>query len=344
MNGAARRARSVIFRVAAGPRCGFGHLVRCRSLAAALGVEPRVSIRGTPATRATAVTFGWTVLDVDSDRRLLSMNPALLVVDDPSAAATHVWGRRARRLGIPVATIHDLGRGYAASDLIVDGSVLARRRWPGTEALLGPDYAILHPAFATRGHDSARSSRRVLIALGGGAHVWRLARQLCREVARLAPHADIRVARGFVSRRQRALPAGRWVKAPDGLAAELSRAAAAIVAGGITLYEACALGVPVVGLALTVDQQRTVRALARRGAAIDARGSSAPLGTVPFLSPSGPRRISRAAAGIAGLLGDESLRRRQSTAARDLVDGRGAIRVASRLQQLIHGRKAARAA
>ena len=42
---------AVVFRVAAGPRLGFGHLVRCRAIARALGVEPRVSIRGTAATR-----------------------------------------------------------------------------------------------------------------------------------------------------------------------------------------------------------------------------------------------------------------------------------------------------
>jgi len=43
---------TVVFRVAAGPRLGFGHLVRCRSLARALGVTPRVWLRGSAATRA----------------------------------------------------------------------------------------------------------------------------------------------------------------------------------------------------------------------------------------------------------------------------------------------------
>ena len=355
MSGAANRARSVIFRVAAGPRCGFGHLVRCRSLAAALGVEPRVSIRGTPATRAAAVSFGWTVLDLESDRRLLSMNPALLVIDDPSAVAARDWMKRARRLGVPVASVHDLGRGYAASDLVVDGSVLARSGWSRSSALLGPAYAILHPSFATPGGQSPPRNRRgqspscpprVLIALGGGGHVRRLARRLCREISRLVPDADIRVARGFVSdRREVALPAGRWVSAPRGLAAELSQATVAVVGGGITLYEACALGVPAVGFAVTRDQQRTVRALARRGAALDAK----PGGTGTNLSRTCPQPVPnlspvRAAAQIAALLKDEGLRRRQAAAARALVDGRGAIRVAYHLERLIQGRKVARAA
>ena len=38
----------VLFRAPAGPRRGFGHLVRCRSLARALGVRPLIALRGGP--------------------------------------------------------------------------------------------------------------------------------------------------------------------------------------------------------------------------------------------------------------------------------------------------------
>src|SRR4030095_15209821 len=124
------------------------HLVRCRSLSHALGVEPRVSVRGTSATREVAASRGWTVIDVDSARRLQGVNPALLVVDDPSAMATREWVQRARRLGVPVATIHDLGRDYASSDLIVDGSIHSGSTSEQAMALRGPRFAILHPAFA----------------------------------------------------------------------------------------------------------------------------------------------------------------------------------------------------
>jgi spore coat polysaccharide biosynthesis predicted glycosyltransferase SpsG len=324
MNEATGRTERVIFRVAAGPRCGFGHLVRCRSLSHALGVDPRVSVRGTAATRAVAASFGWTVIDVDSDRGLRAEKPALLVVDDPSAAATREWVRRARRLNIPVATIHDLGRDYAASDLIVDGSISSRSNSGQTAALGGPQFAILHPAFATMGQ-AQPNPRRVLIALGGGGHVLKLARHLCDEIARRAPVADIHVARGFVpGRRDPVLPAGRWVSAPDGLATELSQAAVAVVAGGVTLYEACALGIPVVALAVTSAQHKTIRDMAHRGAVIDAGSPSAI-----------DMAIELAADLVSRLLDDERLGRRYSKTARTLVDGRGAIRVAERLRRLM---------
>ena len=318
---------TVFFRVAAGPRCGFGHLVRCRSLALALSVAPRVSLRATPATRAIAASFGWTVIDVESDRELRRENPALLVVDDPSRAATRQWVERARRVGMPVATIHDLGRGYEPSDLIVDGSIRPGTRRGSTPALLGPDFAILHPSFATVRKSVQPDPRRVLIALGGGVHVRRVAWRLCREIALRAPGADIRVARGFVSnRREPALPAGRWVSAPDGLAAELSQAAVAVVAGGVTLYEACALGVPVVGLAVTAAQRVPVRSMARQRAVIE--GAS----------------IVQTAIAVARLLSDERLRQKHSKSARALVDGHGAFRVAERLRSLMLRKRGIRAA
>ncbi len=323
MSGAAHRVGRVIFRVAAGPRCGFGHLVRCRSLARALGVEPRVSVRGTAATRAVAASFGWRLIDVDSDSLLAAANPALLVVDDPSASATEVWVQRARRLGVPVATIHDLGRGHAASDLIVDASLRQRAVADRAGALLGPNFAILHPVFATIRRMSPQPLR-VLIALGGGAHVRRRAGRLCREISRRVPEADIHVARGFVSgEREPVLPAGRWVSAPEGLASELSQAAVAVVAGGVTLYEACALGVPVVGLAVTAAQHQTIRAMTRCGTAIDGG------------PPSDEEAIVRAAEAVARFIADERLRRRYSASARALVDGRGALRVAQRLRSLM---------
>src|SRR5262245_50609865 len=112
----------VVFRVAAGPKVGFGHLVRCRSLARALDVEPIVSVRGTRRTRRVAASLGWSVVDVPTDAALAALAPAAVVVDDPSGSDAAVWTRRARRLGVPVATVHDLGIGRVSSDLAFEAT------------------------------------------------------------------------------------------------------------------------------------------------------------------------------------------------------------------------------
>lgn len=310
---------AVVFRVAAGPRLGFGHLVRCRALARALGVEARVSVRGTVATRRAAAALGLRVLTgtaglLDRER------PNLLVVDDPSAPAARAWVRAARRRGIPVASIHDAGLAHVDADLVIDGSVGA----PVTTSRatrFGPRFAVIDPGVA-----ALRATRRpraglILVAVGGGAHVFALMPPIVADLARRAPGADIRVASGFTAQPRPALPGGRWLS-PGDLAPALAGAHLAIVAGGLTAYEACALGVPVVAVSVVAAQQPTVRALARRGAVVDGGA----LGR--------PGAVRRVGAAAARLLAAPSQQRRLSAAGRRLVDGRGAARVALALRTL----------
>jgi UDP-2,4-diacetamido-2,4,6-trideoxy-beta-L-altropyranose hydrolase len=317
----------VLFRAAAGPRVGFGHLVRCRSLARAMGAVPRMSVRGGATARRAAATMGWSLVASASAGAMSAERPDVLVVDDPSTRLAAVWVRAARRLGIPVVTIHDLGLGRVASDLPIDGSVLEEGR-PGRREPIGPAHMILDPEIlATRRRRVRPPAMRVLIALGGGAHVYHLAAGIARAVAARVPDVRIHAAAGFSRpRRQPTLPRGRWVTAPDGLARELSRATVAVVAGGVTLYEACALGVPAVAVAVTPAQRRTIQGIARYGAVLDGGMSSDDVA------------IDRLAKATAALLGDARARRRLSASGRRLVDGEGAFRVAERIRELSIGR------
>lgn len=315
---------SVLFRAAAGPRIGFGHLVRCRSLARVLGVAPVVSLRGAEPTRRFAADAGWQLAG-SAAATVRALRPSVLVVDDPSAAHAGEWIRFGRAAGVPVAAIHDLGLAYVESDLGIDGSIRPRASMRGRVGdLKGPAYAILDPAIAkTREHGRQPEGGRVLIALGGGSDVCRLAADLVSAIAAAAPGTDIRIARGFSSGTRPELPGARWVDAPDGLAGELSRASVAVVAGGVTLYEACALGVPVVGLAITDAQHVTIREFALRAAAVDA-------GAPDYLAS----RSGVVAAAVADLLHDGQARASLSAAAQRLLDGRGVYRVAEWLRRL----------
>ncbi len=315
---------AVVFRAAAGPRLGFGHLVRCRAIARALGVEPVVSVRGTVATRRAASKLGLrvagggtTVLDREA--------PHVLVVDDPSAAAAGPWVRAARRRGLPVAIINDGRLAGLGADLVIDGSVRAMAA-ARTTHLCGPRFAVIDPALAARAAARRPIGGQILIAVGGGAHVYALVPAIVAELERQAPGADIRVAPGFTARRRRPrLGTGRWIQ-PGDLAGALADAHLAIVAGGITAYEACALGVPAVAVSVVAAQRPTVRALARLGAAVDGGA----LGT-----PGAERRVVGRAA---RLLAAPGAQRRLSAAGRRLVDGHGAARVASALRSLArHG-------
>jgi spore coat polysaccharide biosynthesis predicted glycosyltransferase SpsG len=251
----------------------------------------------------------------------------VLVVDDPSPQHEHAWLVRARRAGRPCAAIHDCGIGSDAADVIVDGSVTVRPSRPGATGLSGPRFTVLDPqvirARAARRRRRARRRQRVLIALGGGSHIFSVVRSLVDDIARRCPDASITVAAGFSQRNRPALGAARWIDRPDGLARDLAEADVAVVGGGMTLYESCAIGVPTVAIAVVPAQCAAIEAFAARHAAIDAGRLS-------------EKRlvVTRAGAGVARLLRDVSARRLSFSAGRRLVDGRGVFRIAAQLRLL----------
>ncbi len=113
----------VLFRAPAGARRGFGHLVRCRSLARALGVRPLIALRGRESAVDAALGLGCDVVLGDPHTLLRALKPHVLIVDDPVAAEAKRWIQAAREAGSLVATVHDLGIGCHEGDRAIDGSI-----------------------------------------------------------------------------------------------------------------------------------------------------------------------------------------------------------------------------
>ena len=311
----------VLFRVAAGPSTGFGHLVRCRSIARALGVIPTTSIRGTRETRATAAALGFDVRHGGVALLRGLSRPDVLVIDDPSAEHAARWVRSARKAGVPVATLHDAGLAYTASDLAIDGSIAPRLDDPLLD-LAGPVYAALDPSIAATRAASPRPRTGVLVALGGGEHVQRWGLALSLAVLERHPQTSVRVAAGFTHMPQATADSRVvWVRAPHGLADELRRAEVAVVGGGVTLYEAAALSAPVVAVAAVAEQQRTIHGFARRHAAVD--GGLLETASAPAIADQ-----------IIRLLTNPPEARRLGQAGSRIVDGRGVFRVAEAVRRL----------
>lgn len=320
-----------LFRIAAGPRIGFGHLMRARALAECLDVELAVSVRGGQSARAAAHMIGTVVHDGDALR-----SADVLILDDPNAEEGRRWIARARRAGIRSVSIHDDARVHAA-DLVVCGSLGTPRPRTNASLLHGTRFYLLDRRIAgLRGAGASSTAARrklpmrlegrprVIVALGGGHHVRRLAQPLVDAIVLRRPDAEIVVAAGFSRRSRRPLQRAAWLSARTGLAQALTTADVAIVAGGVTLYEACALGVPAVGLAVVPGQRRAIRAFARAGAILGAGDVS-----------SDPYAIETAAAAVQRLLLNRALRTHTADAARRLVDGKGAERVACHVLALM---------
>jgi spore coat polysaccharide biosynthesis predicted glycosyltransferase SpsG len=258
--------------------------------------------------------------------------PSLLVIDTPVAADATCWAAAARRRGIPVASIHDLGIAPVASDLALDGSIMARPIPGARRTLTGPRYAVVDPGIL-----GARRSRsgaaRVVIALGGGPR-GRAAERIASAILRLQPEARIDIAAGFCSR-VRAIDGAqvRWLGPKPSLVPHLRRADVAVVAGGVTLYEALALGIPSVAVAVVAAQRPSVVALAASGATLD---SELVLGHRGALAA----HAAHVASLVDSLLRGSRRREALARAGRALVDARGVHRVARELTRLAEGRTA----
>jgi spore coat polysaccharide biosynthesis predicted glycosyltransferase SpsG len=127
------------------------------------------------------------------------------------------------------------------------------------------------------------------------------------------------VAAGLETRSGRADGVARV--APGRFRPALSQATVAILGGGLTLYEAAALGVPAVAVSVVAAQRAAVRAFADAGAALDA-------------GPLGPTATAGIVRGVVRLLADRGARLEMSRRGPAIVDGRGAVRAAWALGRL----------
>ena len=316
------RQLRVVFRAAAGPRIGYGHLVRATAMGQVLGVPAQLSLRGQPRARRVARSLGWTLVSGSADSTLAASTPSLLVIDDPAASQARSWCRAAARQGIPVASITDLGLVPCGADLTIDGSIVHPAGSFTGPTLRGPRYLILSKTSAVW---RDRCEPVVLIALGGGPHS-RVALALARRIRAARPGVRVRIAGGLTA----ATPAGledgvSWVGPRHGLAADMAAATVAVVGGGLSLYEACCVGTPAIGVAVVPAQRPTIAGLAKRGAALD----GGHLGNLP-----GVVRLAT------GLLDDGFRRAQMSRSGRRLIDGHGADRVAEHLHRLMRNGRA----
>jgi spore coat polysaccharide biosynthesis predicted glycosyltransferase SpsG len=227
-----------------------------------------------------------------------------------------------------VIVFDDRVGGPTHADVLINGAVGAkaddyRSCSGGTLFLLGPDYAVLQPAFrCSPERPTAGAATRVLIAVGG-ADPHGLLPQLVEWIDDLAASFEIAAVVGPFSAR----PSGsrayrhrtRLLDAPGGLHDLLASSDLVVCGAGQTLYEAAASGTPAVAIQLFDNQAPTYDGFVAAGAAAGAGAVGA--------GDLRERVIERAR----GLLHDAAAGAAMGNAGRRLVDGRGAERVADRL-------------
>jgi spore coat polysaccharide biosynthesis predicted glycosyltransferase SpsG len=230
----------ILFRAAAGPQRGYGHLVRCRSLARALDVRPLMALRGGQRVVDTAVALGCDVVHGSAARLLSHLRPDVLVVDDPIAADAGRWIRAARRVGSLVVSIHNLGLGCLDADLVVDGSITNHARTRNGLTLAGPKHSVLDSSLSGRNVRIQPDEREpdpysVLVALGGGPRA-ELANDIAEAIVESNPQARVRIAGGFVGIPREEAARIAWIGPTRSLNTEMAGARVAVF-GGVSLSE-----------------------------------------------------------------------------------------------------------
>ena len=310
----------------------MGHVVRCAALALELRSRsiPAVMLLGEHSDSTAKERLEEQGLRVERAEGWLDPadpgHHARCVIVDLPGDLQHAFqglGPSAR-----VAVLDDNGgRDLARADLVINQNPGTSGLYPDVAAerlLTGPAYALLRPQFAAVRKSAAQKSfaasdNRLLVILGAGsveAELSEVIRALeatsrrleCRVmVPREVP--DVLVKAAAASRHAVELCAGVRDVSPHMMWADL-----AITAAGSTLWELACLGVPMLSVVLGEDQARNATEMTALGCARRLTWDNGPGHDLP--------------AAVDEALGDSAWRQASSEAGRNLVDGKGAARVA----------------
>jgi UDP-2,4-diacetamido-2,4,6-trideoxy-beta-L-altropyranose hydrolase len=333
---------------------GYGHLIRCCSLALALKSADVESIfltqrlEGNGAALIDEAGFPIRWLEIGSNPVLLKEKDARQLIrlakeGDISCVLVDHYGADDEYLALlakaalRVAVIDDI----ADRDLWDAGWVLNQnlgaesldyRLSPGAVKLLGPSYALLRPEFGVERQMLIRrfslNDCHLLVTLGGGESSV-LTTHVIEALAGLDKLLRIRCIigrkgtfreelRGAVKRSPHQVELLQDVR---DMAVQMAWADISINAGGSTCWELACMGVPMLVLALSSDQVLIAKSLV-------AQGLSGYFGVVDGDRP--PKDLAEA---VSSLLADPLQRANQARAGQALVDGRGAARAAESLIQ-----------
>ena len=233
--------------------------------------------------------------------------------------------------------VDDLNRFPVAVHGVINGNInaadLGYDNWPvSTHRWLGCEYNLLRPEFAAAPERLTADSVRDLLIVAGGGDAGQLLVFLINSLLAVAIAEQIALqivapVHSIADQELTALAGNypRQVKLHRGVAAMaqlMQQCDLAISAGGSTLYELCATGVPRLAIVLAANQKGIVEAMIRQELIV-------PLGSAAEL------KSELVSASVSQLLSDWQKRDRMNRQGRKLVDGQGALRVAHKMQELV---------
>jgi UDP-2,4-diacetamido-2,4,6-trideoxy-beta-L-altropyranose hydrolase len=336
-----------VFRVAASPDVGLGHIVRCRALAQELTKRGATCFMLGPSRRYIEanderIFSDWTEIglwagEIEDARRLARMARSVaaerVVLDDYRirlqyqqellAGDAPPWLQMAPMVG---EKIHARWI-YNANPSAAEMTYRATAQHPQATYLIGPQYAILRPEFRSPlPHRSADGPPRVLLSFGGGddrgstifalSALSPLLADVHIDVLCGAANPNIPEIEAWI--RRRTVGNVDLFVAPAEVVPLFHRADLGVFASGTTGFEAAACGLPMVLIPISENQVQQSRAWQE-------------LGVATALDQLGVATEAKLRQAVQRLLEDPGLRLQRAELGRGLVDGHGAARVAKAL-------------
>lgn len=344
----------VVIRADANSKIGMGHVMRCLSVADALvkrGEEVLfVTADDTPVPLLTKKGIPYRVLHTDyadMEAELPKLWNALSELPQGSGAALlqrntsilvdsyYVTEKYLAALKSRITTIY-MDDIYAFSypvDMLINYNIYGEEMgyekdaaFADTKLLLGTEYVPLREEFSAAEQQRTAANCGILITTGG-SDSFNLAGQLLMEAMKYdaLKEKEYHVVSGSLNPHIGELQALAQKHENihihcnvTNMAELMAESEVALSAGGSTLYELCAMGVPVIAFSFAENQERLVQTFVKRG--IAQYGGN--------YRTDGNKMIQNTIAGLETLLEDENLRTEYRKKARTLVDGKGADRIA----------------
>lgn len=346
----------VLIRADASPTIGSGHIARCLTLARVLrkqGTHVAFACRLLPGHRLDSLraegfeTFAlperypgedpqqaiesmlpWQA-DIAALGQVLESHPAFDWIIADHYGLDHHWQTAARRWAPRIAAVDDLATRQYSVDLLLNQNLsgtpeaYASLLTPDCQTLLGPRFALLRDEFCCPAIEIKPRARRVLVNFGG----FDAAMQTHHAMLALADFHELEI--DFVAgadnpalEQMQSLvdyrPNWRLHSFVGDFYRLMTEADLFIGAGGGTSWERAAMGLPTICIAVSNNQQANGEVMATSGAHV-------------FLGNREQVSVEHLRQAIVFVMGNQGIRQSLAVRSRQLVDGRGALRVAAAL-------------
>ncbi len=339
-------------RADANKEIGSGHVMRCLSVATALrkmgesvcfvvADENPVGLIQSKGFDCKVLHSDYTDLERESDsfrKAIEAEKPAFLLVDSYFATAEYL---RALQKSVPVGYLDDLGRKNLPVDLLINYNIYADRELYGiclekygqsgeARYCLGTAYAPLREEFEAVEYAVRRQAKKVLVTTGGGDK-YNIADMFLEQALRNPATAELEyiVVSGALNEHIDKLRALEVAHPNIKIYCNVSRMSElmrecdmAFTAGGSTVYELSAVGVPLICFSFADNQRRLVETFYQKG--LTCFGGD-------YLV-AGEDMLIEAVQHIGALASDYELRKNYSEKLRRVADGCGAARIAEALK------------